>query len=956
MDTLPDPQSKSSSNVSPHRRDKSRDSLVYLTTCMIGHLVEVHLNNGSVYSGIFHAADVESDFGIVLKMASLIKDCTLRGHKSRSDFFRKPPFKTLIIHADELVQVVAEDLSVSSDGMLNAVQSEKPVELLTDSSISKSRHVDLGRELIPWEPDGNVPQGLDNVFDQTWNRGWDQFKVNESQFGVKSTYDEEQYTTKLSSTQTRELEERARRIEREIEGENTGDGHVAEERGLQLNEKSDIDEETKYSAVRRDDSRFDGEDDKLLDTCNDQTFGGSSTSGVQKSASSSGKGYEDVLGDSQPSRNNTVSSSISESQLGERRENNNPEVPHSSRSAEESVSGHGVSVENWNTDIEEGAKFGGGGTSASKTVAERERQDSQVSDKTNSESSFGQSDSRSSESRPASSTPSRPGLPPSSSIGSLSSSEKSTLKPDAQFKQFEAAMDPDPQSKSSSNVSPHRRDKSRDSLVYLTTCMIGHLVEVHLENGSVYSGIFHAADVENDFGIVLKMASLIKDCTLRGHKSRSEFFRKPPFKTLIIPADELVQVVAEDLSVQSEKPVELLTDSSISKSCHVDLGRELKPCEPDGIPSPDNTNVDKSCSVSGDEARHFPAPGSSSNSESQLDERRKNNNPKVSHNSNVQLRVDYAFTDIKEGAEFSGGGTSASKTVAERERQVSQVSGKTKSESSFEHSDARNLHRRSAPSTPTRPGILPSSPIGSLSSSGKSPLKPDAKEFKSSQSPAAVRAQSPVENTSFYCPVAPVPQIPVHAQPPMVDGYYCYPTSPNQQMPRGYFYSRGGYCYHPGGYYYYRGGYGMYPQYIGPGQQYGQPGYPQMDYYTGQQYGQPGYPQYAQAQNCDVLVSATAAAATADGSASKIQIMNEESNKNPMVRRLLFQSRREGTNPLFWFRLCKVTNYKENEESPSASHPNSILSKASWPLPCIETPHFYGLMGRLYRMHYHNTR
>lgn len=71
-----------------------------------------------------------------------------------------------------------------------------------------------------------------------------------------------------------------------------------QERGLQLSEKSDIDEETKYSAVRRvdkfDDGGFNEEDDKLLDTCNDKNFGGSSTSSVQKSTSSSGKGYKDV--------------------------------------------------------------------------------------------------------------------------------------------------------------------------------------------------------------------------------------------------------------------------------------------------------------------------------------------------------------------------------------------------------------------------------------------------------------------------------------------------------------------------------------------------------------------------------------------------------------------------------------------------------------------------------------
>lgn len=44
---------------------------------------------------------------------------------------------------------------------------------------------------------------------------------------------------------------------------------------------------------------------------------------------------------------------------------------------------------------------------------------------------------------------------------------------------------------------------SRNPFVYLTTCKIGHQVEVHLKNGSVYSGIFHAADVEKGFGEAL---------------------------------------------------------------------------------------------------------------------------------------------------------------------------------------------------------------------------------------------------------------------------------------------------------------------------------------------------------------------------------------------------------------------------------------------------------------------
>ena len=43
---------------------------------------------------------------------------------------------------------------------------------------------------------------------------------------------------------------------------------------------------------------------------------------------------------------------------------------------------------------------------------------------------------------------------------------------------------------------------SHDRLVYLTTCLIGHPVEVHVKNGSIYNGIFHATDAEKDFGMV----------------------------------------------------------------------------------------------------------------------------------------------------------------------------------------------------------------------------------------------------------------------------------------------------------------------------------------------------------------------------------------------------------------------------------------------------------------------
>jgi PAB1-binding protein PBP1 len=60
-------------------------------------------------------------------------------------------------------------------------------------------------------------------------RGWDQFETNKTLFGVKSTFNEELYTTKLEKgPRTRELDLRALRIAREIEGEETRDLHLAE--------------------------------------------------------------------------------------------------------------------------------------------------------------------------------------------------------------------------------------------------------------------------------------------------------------------------------------------------------------------------------------------------------------------------------------------------------------------------------------------------------------------------------------------------------------------------------------------------------------------------------------------------------------------------------------------------------------------------------------------------------
>lgn len=149
------------------------------------------------------------------------------------------------------------------------------------------------------------------------SKKWDQFETNETLFGVKTTFNEELYTTKLlRGPQTEELEKEAARIAREIAGEDTQDLHLAEvsffptvnfcllktftwliclpsclhfmftslhvhqERGSSIHENLGIDEETRFSSVYRgtgfDDSGYEEDEDIVLNTHNNETFGDSS--------------------------------------------------------------------------------------------------------------------------------------------------------------------------------------------------------------------------------------------------------------------------------------------------------------------------------------------------------------------------------------------------------------------------------------------------------------------------------------------------------------------------------------------------------------------------------------------------------------------------------------------------------------------------------------------------------
>ncbi|XP_038906325.1 polyadenylate-binding protein-interacting protein 4-like [Benincasa hispida] len=81
-----------------------------------------------------------------------------------------------------------------------------------------------------------------------------------------------------------------------------------------------------------------------------------------------------------------------------------------------------------------------------------------------------------------------------------------------------------------------------EALLFATMCLIGLPVEVHIKDGSVYSGIFHTACVENEYGVVLKKARMTK----KG-KRNVNVDDGVVIDTLIVLSGDLVQVVATEV-------------------------------------------------------------------------------------------------------------------------------------------------------------------------------------------------------------------------------------------------------------------------------------------------------------------------------------------------------------------------------------------------------------------------
>ncbi|KAF3603065.1 hypothetical protein F2Q69_00034142 [Brassica cretica] len=89
-------------------------------------------------------------------------------------------------------------------------------------------------------------------------------------------------------------------------------------------------------------------------------------------------------------------------------------------------------------------------------------------------------------------------------------------------------------------------DDKNSTLLIATMCIIGLQVHVHVKDGSVFSGLFYTASVDNGFGIVLKNARITK----KG-KSKANVASGSVVETLVITSSYIVQIVAEGVSLPS---------------------------------------------------------------------------------------------------------------------------------------------------------------------------------------------------------------------------------------------------------------------------------------------------------------------------------------------------------------------------------------------------------------------
>lgn len=230
------------------------DRMMFLLANLTGLPSNITLKNGEKYTGVLSGTSLDpTEMRYVFKMVKRIQDgeTPVNGTNGLSDDY--------IGVGDNHVMSFdigdVADFNVSNvvlDKTQSKAQNGASNSFRTDTDISGSS-IAQERPLQRWEPSAETDVDLSLESSNHTGGEWDQFATNAKLFGVRSNYREEIYTTQINYSDPAYAEKAARaaKLAKEIESGVSTNAHVREERGQTPTDDKGVDEEDKYSGVRR---------------------------------------------------------------------------------------------------------------------------------------------------------------------------------------------------------------------------------------------------------------------------------------------------------------------------------------------------------------------------------------------------------------------------------------------------------------------------------------------------------------------------------------------------------------------------------------------------------------------------------------------------------------------------------------------------------------------------------
>ncbi|KAF2771248.1 hypothetical protein EJ03DRAFT_325697 [Teratosphaeria nubilosa] len=233
------------------------DRLSYLVTAFVGKDATLTLRSQEQYTGIFSGMAKDK---YTMKMVRRTKSPSSQQSngvtEAHADYVGEGDDHVMNFDVQDTVDLAVENVSTA---FAKAKENGTVHGFRTDTEIGSDRSAarPFERPLQKWDG-GLEGEALEETALELSSSGrpkiWDQFEENSKKFGVTTSWDEEMYTTSInySDPQYAQKAARAERLAREIEGTATTDKHVLEERGMNNVHGDGLDEEDKYSGVKRD--------------------------------------------------------------------------------------------------------------------------------------------------------------------------------------------------------------------------------------------------------------------------------------------------------------------------------------------------------------------------------------------------------------------------------------------------------------------------------------------------------------------------------------------------------------------------------------------------------------------------------------------------------------------------------------------------------------------------------